>query len=1136
MSEKSNYREFKLTTASLQNKNTVYLAIIILIVAGFIAYKAMPKEMFPDVKMPKIVVKTIYPGNPPADIENLVTRPLEKEIYTVKGIKKMSSSSAQDNSDISIDFNSGIDLKVALQDIKDAVDRAKSELPDDLPIDPMVIDIDLSEFPVLNVNLSGDFSVDELKYFAEYLEDEFEEVQQVSKAEIKGVEDKLIRINLDKDKMDVFELEFSDIETAISSENLSVSGGEIVLDNTRRAVRTVGEFKTMTDIENIIVKSDKGNIVYLRDVLENGKVVDGFKDVQSLARLDGEKVVSVQIIKKSGENLIVCIEEVTKIIAQAQKDKILPGNLNITLTNDQSDQVKKMISNLENSIIMGMLFVMWVLFFFLGTRNAVIVGLAIPMSMLVSFVVLGALDSTINMMVLFGLILALGMLVDNAIVVVENVHRFMSRGYSVFEAAKLAVGEIAWAIIASTATTLAAFIPLIFFPGMMGEFMKFLPITLVIVLSSSLFVALVLIPVVTVTFSSKEQKKPLQKRVLIITGVSVALAVIFYATGVFSPANLLMIVAIITILNYYVFYDISQWFQNVLLVWLEEKYTKILAFALNGRKPLALLTITFVFLILTILFMIARSPSVSLFPHNEPRYLITSVELPVGYDIHATDSIMRMVENDVDSIIKATKYDDIVESVLTTIGKGAVGENQMAFGNTPNKAICAINFVDFQYRNGKESSELLKSLSHELVGKYPGVKISISKNIMGPPTGRPVNIEIIGHDFNKLLEISDTVMFMIENSEIQGIEGLQKNLDEGQPELIVNIDRDKARRFGLSTGQIAVTIRTALFGKEVSDFKIGEDKYPIQIQLSEKNRNDIVSLMNQVITFRNKSGKFVHIPISAVTDFNYSTSYSAIKRIDNKRVVTVYSNVLEGANSTRINNQIRDLLDNYTFPEGYEYSLTGEQQDQQETSDFLLRALLIAVALILIIMVTQFNSVIKPFIIMASVLFSTIGVFGGIATFKMDFVIMMTGIGIISLAGVVVNNAIVLIDYIDYLKSLKKKELGILSTGNLPINEILPIVLEGGKTRLRPVLLTAITTILGLLPMATGFNIDFFGLLSDFKPNIYFGGDNAAFWGPMAWTVIFGLTFATFLTLVLVPVMYLLANRVKLLFVAKQNK
>ena len=482
MSKKKIQREFKLTTWALNNINTVYLALVILIFAGFFAYQTMPKEMFPDVVLPKIIVKTIYPGNPPADMENLVTKPLEKEIHTIKNIKKLSSTSSQDNSDIIVDFNSGVDLKAALQDVKDAVDRAKGDLPDDLPVDPMVMDIDMSEFPIINVNLSGDFSSEELKNYAEKLQDEIEEISEISKVNIKGVEDKLIRLNIDKEKMDAFQLSFNDIENAVKFENMSVSGGDIILNGTRRSVRAVGEFTNIQEIENIIIKSENGKAVYLKDILENGKVINGFKDVQSIARLNGQSVVSLQIVKKSGENLLNATDQIMHILAQAKKTE-LPENLDIQITNDQSNMVRKMIKNLENSIIMGMIFVMSILFFFLGTRNAIYVGLAIPTSMLISFVVLNSMGITINMMILFGLILSLGMLVDNAIVVVENIFRFVSEGYSMYKAAKLAVGEIAWAIIASTATTLVAFIPLIFWPGMIGNFMKFLPITLVVVMT-----------------------------------------------------------------------------------------------------------------------------------------------------------------------------------------------------------------------------------------------------------------------------------------------------------------------------------------------------------------------------------------------------------------------------------------------------------------------------------------------------------------------------------------------------------------------------------------------------------------------------------------------------------------------------
>ncbi len=1134
MSKKKIQREFKLTTQALNNANTVYLALVILIFAGFFAYSTMPKEMFPDVVLPRIIVKTVYPGNTPSDIENLVTKPLEKEIYTIKDIKTLTSTSSQDNSDIIVDFNSGVDIKAALQDVKDAVDRAKNDLPDDLPVDPMVMDVDMSEFPIINVNLSGDFSSEELREYAENLEDKIEEIPQISKVNIKGIEERLIRLNLDKEKMDAFHLSFNDIENAVKYENVSVSGGDVIINGTRRSVRTVGEFKDINEIEEIIVKSENGKSVYLKDVLDGGKVIDGFKDVKSIARLGGNSVVTLQIIKKSGENLLAATEQIMNVIATAKKNE-LPESLEVKITNDQSDMVKKMIMNLENSIIMGMIFVMTVLFFFLGARNAIYVGLAIPTSMLISFVVLNALGITINMMTLFGLILALGMLVDNAIVAVENIFRFVSEGYSLYEAAKLAVGEIAWAIIASTATTLAAFFPLIFWPGMIGNFMKYLPITLIIVMSASLFVALVIIPVVTSGFSNKKESKPPKKRVITVVAATVIPAIPLYALGINAVANVLIIIALVSFLNYFVFYDASVRFQNTFLPKLESFYSRFLSYALSGKKPGLFLLGTFVVLILTMMFFQMRKPNVDLFPINDPKFLVVKSELPLGYDITKTDSISRLIEKDITKVIKDNGYEDIVESVLTIVGEGAVGENEIAFGTTPNQAISTVNFTDYEKRKGKDTKKLQKKITDALIDKYPGVIISVDKNKMGPPTGKAVNIEVSGEEFNKLITISDSIIQLVNHSGIQGIEGLKADLDAGKPELLLNIDRDAAGSFGLSTGQIAGTIRTALFGKEISDFKAGDEKYPIQIQLSEKYRNDISVLMNQIINFRDKRGKFVHIPISAVADFSFTTSYGSIKRIDTKRVITISSNVLEGYNANSINKQLRTILASYDLPEGYKTDLTGEQKDQKESMDFLSRAALIAISLIMIIMVTQFNSVIKPFIIMTSVLFSTIGVFGGIATFKMDFVIIMTGIGLISLAGVVVNNAIVMIDYIDYLKKIRKQELGLKENDNLPYGEITEILKKAGKTRLRPVLLTAITTILGLLPMATGFNIDFVKMMTDFSPNIYFGGDNAAFWGPMAWTVIFGLTFATFLTLILVPVMYLIGNRVKLRFIDKEK-
>ena len=1123
--EKKVTREFKITTLALKNKNTVFLITLAIIVFGVMSYSSLPKELFPEVNIPTILIQTIYPGNPPADIENLVTKVIEKEIKTIKGIDNISSTSSQDASIIVIEFNFETNIKDALQEVKDAVDKAKTDLPDDLPADPIVDDIDLSEMPVINVNLSGDFSLEELKDYAEYLEDEIEGIYEISKVEIKGVEDRELQINVDPLKLDAFQMSFSDIENAINAENLSISGGEIKMGKTRRAIRAVGEYKSISEIENTIVKSEKGNIVYLRDV---ATVVDTYAEAQSFARLDKQPVVSLQIIKKGGENLLSGVDQIFEILEKSKVNGSLSDKLKITITNDQSDKVRKQINNLWNSMIMGIIFVIVVLFFFLGLRNALFVGIAIPMSMLLSFSILSSLGASINMMVLFSLILALGMLVDNAIVVIENIYRFLDRGHTVFQAAKLAVGEIAVAIISSTATTLAAFFPLLFWDDVMGEFMKYMPITLIVVLTSSLAVALIIIPVFTSVLvkDGGEEKRPAKKKNIIIAASLIGFSVIFYISKSFGIANLLVMFAILILLNVFVLFDLSKWFQDVLLIKLENWYLQIIQYTLIGHRPKLFLLGTFLLLFATIAFMGARDLDIDFFPKTDPSYINIIAEFPVGIDVTLTDSIIKNVEDDINRYL--TPYDDLIESKLTTVGKGAKREREMAIGNTPNKAIMTVNFIDFEYRGDISTTDILKMLTDSLHNTYTGVEFFVEPNRMGPSAGYPVNIEVKGKEIDQLIAITDSMELLINDAGIEGIEGFKIDIETGNPELMVNIDRDKARRFGLSTYSISMAIRTALFGKELSDYKGRDDDYPIQLRLEQKYRYNLASILNQKITFRNNQGKLMQVPISSVADISYSTSFGNIKRKDLTRVVTLYSSIITGYNANRINAKIKKVFSHYKLPSGYEYAFTGEQKEQAKTSNFLMGALLAAIGLIMIVLVTQFNSFAKPLIIIGSVVFSTIGVFGGIATFKMPIVILMTGIGIVSLAGVVVNNAIVLIDYIDYLKSKRKAELGIDQDGNLPVEDIVNCIVDAGKTRLRPVLLTAITTVLGLLPMAIGLNINFVTMFTNFEPHLFLGGDNAAFWSAMSWTVIFGLSFATFLTLIIVPVMYLLGNKIKL--------
>jgi len=1110
-------RQFKLTNLALSNWNTIYLLAIAIVGFGIFSYNNLPKELTPEVVIPTIMVQTPYPGNPPIDIENLITRPLEKEIEGVKGIQEINSTSSQGFSLIMVEFNTDVDIDKAQQDVKDAVDKADSELPDDLRNDPSVEDIDFSEFPIININLSGNYSIDALNDYGELLEERIEEVRQISKVEIKGVNEREIQINVDPFRLEAVGLSFMDIQNAIQSENISIPGGELRFQKSKRSIRTLGEFEDVREIRDIVIKHQDDKLVYLRDVAD---VRMDYAYPDSYARLDKNPVVSLQVIKKSGENLLAATDQIFDILDQAVADQQLPDDLKITLTNDQSDMIRNQISNLENSIILGVIFVVLVLYYFLGTKNALFVGTAIPMSMFLSFIVLGLIGGRLNIIVLFSLILALGLLVDNAIVVVENIYRFVhDRGYKPYEGARHAVGEIALPIITSTITTLSAFFPLAFWGGVTGEFMKNLPITLIIVLTSSLFVALVIIPVLAATFikygKNRNDGKIDKKKNYRIVAVFAAIAGLFYLLGIYAIANILLILSLIVFLNAIFFHRAQYLFQNVFLVRLENGYLQLLQFALRKKNPLLFFGGTILTLVLVIMLFAARQPDVLFFPDNEPDYINVRAEMPVGTDIQATDSLMRIVEDDIIRFMEP--HDEILESVLTTVGSGA-GEGITPTG-TPNKGLTTISFVDYEYRGEKSTSNIMANLSDHLIGRYPGAQISIEKNRMGPPTGNPVNLEISGQNFQRLIQLTDSIRRRVEQAEVPGLEGLKMDLDVGKPEVLVRIDREKARRFGISTMQIADQIRTSLFGKEISEFQLEEDDYPIQLRLQKPDRYDLSTLMNQKLTVRN-NGDIVHVPISSVADVEYSTTYGSVKRKDMDRVITLYSNVLEGYNATEINNQIASILETFNMPEGYSYEFTGEQQEQQESMAFLSRALIIAAVLIMIILVTQFNSLVKPVIIISSVVFSTIGVFLGITIFNMDVVVVMTGIGIVSLAGIVVNNAIVLVDYIELLKKRKRRELGLEEGTYLPVKEATECIVQGGKTRLRPVLLTAITTILGLLPLAIGLNMNFGTLLSAFDPQIFFGGNMANFWGPISWTVIFGLAFATFLTLVIVPVMY----------------
>lgn len=1127
---KEGLREFSLTTLAVDNRTSIFLLTLMILLFGVSSYNNMPKEAYPEIPWPKVYVNTLYFGNSGEDIENLVTRPLEKEIGTISEIKTITSSSLQDYSLIVAEFNTDVDLEDGIQKIKDAVDRAKPELPDDLTKEPEVLDINMSEIPIMTVNLAGNFTNEELDNFAEYLKDEIKDLREISDVAVKGIMEREIAIEVDLPKMEAREISFQDIENAIKSENVTMSGGEILNGDFRRNIRILGEFESAQEIENMIVKSENDSPVFLKEI---AKVSYGFQEPTSIARADGEPVVALDVIKKAGTNLLSASDKIKEIVNKAEAE-VFPENLNVTLFNDISVQTRTMVSDLQNSIISGMILVVLVLLFFLGIRNSLFVGLAIPTSMLMGILILNIIGYSLNMVVLFSLILALGLLVDNAIVVVENIYRYMQNGYSGVDAAKYGTGEVALPVIASTATTLAAFVPLAFWPGLMGEFMRYLPITLIIVLLSSLFVALVINPVLTSVLMKVDERaddakvrKRKARNILIFSVLCFVISAFAHMGGTIWLRSVMWIVGGVSLLNFFFFRPASFFFQNKVLPILENIYDRFIRFALHKYNPYFIFGGTFLLLIFSLMLLGAKQPNVVLFPSVNPIYVNAFIELPMGKDIEATNKIMRDLEQKVDKIIEPHR--DIVEAVLSQIGENTSDPNAGPdFSKSPTKARLTVSFIPSTERIGVNTFAVMEEIREGLKDQFPGVKVVVDKPNDGPPMEKPINIEIRGDDVAKLATISDRLVSYIEAQGIDGIEELKQDVRIGKPEMLIHIDREAARRYGVSTYSIADAIRTAVFGKEVSKFKDGDDDYPINVRLNENYRYDIGDLLNQKITFRNPAnGRISQVPIAAVADMSLSSTYNSINRKNQERAITVYSNILTDYNPNVVVAQIQEALKGFEMPKGYSYEFTGQQQQQNEEAAFLVTALGIAVFSILIIIVMQFNSIISPIIIILSILFSTIGVFLGYVTTGMDIVIVMTGVGIISLAGIVVNNAIVLIDYVNLLIKRKRTELGYAHMNQLTKNDVKEAIINGGATRLRPVLLTAITTVLGLIPLAIGFNFDFIGLIREWDPNMFIGGDNVQFWGVMAWTVIYGLVFATFLTLVVVPVMYWLAYRMK---------
>ena len=1127
------FKQFKPTSWAVDNTTVIYIVAILITAYGLNKFNTLPKEQFPDIVVPTISVSTIYVGNSPKDIENLVTRPIEKQIKGITGAKvnKVTSISQQDFSLITVEFETDIKTELAKQKVKDAVDKARTDLPTDLTQEPNVQEFDFSEMPIMYVNLSGDYDPVKLKKFADDMQDRFEDLKQITRADIIGAPEREIQVNVDPYKMQVAKLTFTDIENAIARENNDISGGQVQVGNMKRTLRVKGQFVTAQDMETIVVKNPNGAPIYLRDIAE---IIDTVKEKESYARLDGKNVVTINIVKRSGENLIDAADGIKAAIHDMQvKGEIPPPDkLKVVLTGDQSKQTKTSFNDLVNTIVIGFILVLVILMFFMGVTNAFFVALSVPLSVFVAFMFLPVGDFvvgtsvTLNFIVLFALLFGLGIIVDDAIVVIENTHRIYNNGkVPIIRSAKEAAGEIFIPVMAGTLTTLAPFFPLLLWKGLIGKFMIYLPVMLILTLAASLIVAFIFNPVFAVSFmkpEGKEHEKPASQifRKWWFWGF-LLMGLLFHGAGWHGFANFLLLLPILGLLNVYVFRNVIHVFQNRILPGLMARYEKLLRWALQKRRPAWLLVSLFIlFPVSVALFVIRTGGKQTFFPTGDPHFIYVYLKMPVGTDIKYTDSVTKQLEQRVYNVLgdqKPGAPGSIVESVIANVAVSANNPRDNNRSTQPNLGRVQVSFVEFEDRQGKSTKPYLDAVRQAVKG-IPGAEVTVNQEDNGPPTDPPVNIEVIGDNFESIAKVATDLKNFIDTNKVEGIEHLNMDVDVTNPEISVSVDRERALREGVSTGQVGMDLRTAVFGKEVSKLKDNEDEYKIQLRYNQPERNNVTDLMNTRITFRDFSNNQIkQVPINAVARIDYTNTSGAVRRKNYKRTIQLQSNVLDETQTQIINSalavKIAEFRSKYQIPSDVTVRQSGVSEQQQETLTFLGQSLIIALLLIFLILVMQFNSMSKPFIVLTEIFFSIIGVLLGYAMTGMTVATIMLGVGVVGLAGIVIKNGILLIEFTDELRGrgLRTREAAI----------------QAGKIRIIPVMLTALATILGLLPLAVGFNIDFVGLFQHLKPDIFFGGDSVVFWGPLSWTIIFGLIFAFFLTLVMVPSMYLISERLR---------
>lgn len=1124
-------KEFGPTSWAIDNRTAMYIIAILISLFGYIKFTTLPKEQFPDVVFPTISVTTVYVGNSPKDIENLVTRPIEKQLKSISGAKvnKITSTSQTDYSLIVIEFDTDVKSEVAKRKVKDAVDKSTKDLPTDLTSEPDVQEFSFSEMPILFVNISGDFDPIKLKEYADKIQDKVEELPSITRAEIVGAPEREIQVNVDPYRMTTAKVSFMDIENAIARENMDITGGQVDVGNMKRTLRVKGQFREAADMGTIVVRSSaRGASVYLRDVAD---IRDTVKQYESFARLNGKNVVTLNIVKRAGENLITTADGVKTILAAMREKQELPQDLKVDFTGDQSKGTKTSFNELINTIIIGFILVLLILMFFMGVTNAFFVALSVPLSVFVAFMFLPVADAivggsvTLNFIVLFALLFGLGIIVDDAIVVIENTHRIFNNGrVPIIKSAKEAAGEVFIPVLAGTATTLAPFFPLLFWKGIIGKFMIYLPTMLILTLAASLVVAFIFNPVFAVSFMKPEIKDDAKSKWMVFRQkwfwVFVIAGILLHAIGFTGTANLLLFLAILMVLHAYFLQDLIWKFQHSTLPALMNRYEKLLRWILVGKRPVKTFASLFGLFIISIVLLMLRGNKMTFFPSGDPNFVYVYAKLPVGTAVEYTDSVTRVLENRVMTALadqQPGKEGSIVESVISNVAVSANNPRDNNRSVQPHLGRIQVSFVEFEKRHGKSSAPFLTAI-REAVQGIPGVDVEVDKETNGPPTEPPVNIEIAGDDFDELTKVATQLLQYLDTNRVDGIQSLKADVDLNNPEITVNVDRSKAMMEGVSSAQIGMALRTAQFGKEVSKIKDGEDEYKIQLRYQADRRTSVDDLLNTRIVFMDMNTMQVKsIPLGAVAAVEYTNTAGGIKRKNVRRTIQLQSSVEDPTLVTGINEALKEKIEAFqsitSIPPDITIRQQGQSEQEKETQAFLGTAMLMATGIIFLILVLQFNSISKPFIVITEIFFSVIGVVIGYALSGITLATIMVGVGVVGLAGIVIKNGILLIEFTDELRTrgYRTREAAI----------------QAGKIRIIPVLLTAVATILGLLPLAVGFNIDFTGLFQHLRPNIFFGGDSVVFWGPLSWTIIFGLIFSFFLTLIMVPGMYLIAERLR---------